>query len=116
MRLYRKERINDLLRDEISRTIMIDIKDPVLNSVTITAVKVSSDLGSAVVYFSKGVDNKDIQVIQDGLSRSAGFIRFIIKKNLCMRRIPVLKFKYDDSIEYGMRIEGLLAGLTRNEK
>ena len=83
------------------------MSDPRLEAVTITAVKVSADLQLAYVYF-RVYENGDPGSAQKGLESAAGFLRRQLAKNLDVRRVPELKFFFDESIENASRIEELL--------
>jgi len=106
----RIDRINALIRDEISIIITREIKDPRINIVTITSVKTSRDLSTSKVFFSSvNKGNKD--EISEGLESAAGFIRKSLKKKLDLKRIPMLTFIYDSSMEYGDKIQNILKTL-----
>ncbi len=105
----RTERINDLLREEISDLISHQVKDPRLGGIlSITQVLTSSDLRQAKVFVSvMGSDGKKREVLQ-GLASASGFLRRELKGRLTIRRIPELIFLRDDSIEHGARILRLI--------
>jgi ribosome-binding factor A len=68
----RMERINSLLRKEISLIIMQDINDPRIGFISIISVDCSSDLKNAKVYFtSQSNDKKKMEML---LNRASGFI------------------------------------------
>ena len=102
------ERLGNVLHREISNILMTEIKDKDLNFVTITKVDLSSDLYYAKVYFTTLDESKKDKVLKD-INNARKFIRSILmKRKIEMRIIPELSFIYDDSIEYGNKIESII--------
>ncbi len=102
------ERLGNVLHREISNILMSEIKDKDLNFVTITKVDLSSDLSYAKVYFTCLDESKKDKVLKD-INNARKFIRSILmKRKIEMRIIPELSFIYDDSIEYGNKIESII--------
>ena len=113
---YRIERVNHLLRKEISELISREMKDPRLSSfVSVNSVKTSADLRHARVYVSSidGSLHKDDMLA--ALKGATGYLRRELGSNVKLRRIPELSFSWDDSIEKGDRILGLLDEVTPAE-
>lgn len=104
------ERINSSLQEQISYILATEVKNPDIKFVTITGVKTASDLGSAKVYFT-ALDNEKRKQTLDALKEASGFIRHELRERVDIRQIPELKFIYDESIEYGMRIEEKISQL-----
>lgn len=104
------ERINSSLQEQISYILATEVKNPDIKFVTITGVKTASDLGSAKVYFTV-LDNEKRKKTLDALKEASGFIRHELRERVDIRQIPELKFIYDESIEYGMRIEEKISQL-----
>ncbi len=98
----KNERINSNLQKEISYIIANEVKNPNIKFVTITAVDVTSDLSYAKVYFTT-LD--DVKETLKGLNSAKGFIRKSLADKVELRHIPQLEFIYDESIEYGKKIE-----------
>ncbi len=96
----RTDRINGLLRQEISQLLSREIKDPRLNGViSITQVQTSSDLRNARVYLSVMGDSDAKKSALDGIQSAAAFLRRELRDRLKMRYVPFLKFALDDSME-----------------
>jgi ribosome-binding factor A len=76
--------------------------------VTITGVEVTNDLSIAKIFFSVIGDDKAKKESESGLNSAKGFIRREIGKKLTIRHTPEIIFKYDNSLDYGSRIESLL--------
>ena len=89
------------------------MRDPRLEGITITAVKLPADLQLASVYFRVyGEDpQKAAEHARDGLKSAVGYLRRKVAEAVDIRRVPNLRFFYDESIERGSRIEELLARL-----
>ncbi len=98
-------RVGNRIKEEISRMLLKGIKDPRLEMVNITNTKVSGDLRHAKVYFMVTRDSYDVDEIIKGLNSAKSYIRRELLKALRMKFVPELKFFYDDSLEYGNRIE-----------
>ena len=96
----RTDRINEQLREEISRVLARQIKDPRLNSViSITRVESSSDLRSAKVYISVLGNDKQRKEALDGLQSAASFLRREIRDRINMKHTPFMTYILDDSIQ-----------------
>ena len=98
----KNERINSNIQKEISYIIANEVKNPNIKFVTITAVDVTSDLSFAKVYFTTLDDKKETL---KGLKSAKGYIKKALANRIELRHIPELEFIYDESIEYGARIE-----------
>ena len=96
------ERINSSMQKEISYIIANEVKNPNVKFVTITACDVTNDLSFAKVYFTTLSDAKETL---NALKSAKGFIRKALADKIELRHIPELEFIYDESIEYGKRIE-----------
>jgi len=111
---YRIDRINKLIRQELSELLHRQVKDPRLGGfITITSVSTSADLKYAKVYVSQLDTQADRQDVLNTLSTAAGFFRRELTKSLRLRRIPELSFHWDDSIERAARILNLMDQLNQ---
>ena len=110
----RPEKVADLLKREISLILSQEVKDPRLQNINITAVKVTDDIGIAYLYYTiigKSIRKSDRNIESKTLTKLAGMIRSKLSKIVEMRRVPKLIFKFDESIEYSENIENLLKNL-----
>ena len=110
----RAEKVSDLLKKEISLIITNEIKDPRLQNINITAVKVSDDIGIATVFYSiigESIHKSDSKIDDKILKKFYGMIRSNLAKKIKIRRIPKILFRFDESIEYSENIEKLLRNL-----
>lgn len=108
MSSYRPERVGEQIHKEITRLLMFNIKDPRLAFVTLTGVQMSRDIGSAKIYFTVSDKSVDRKEAEKGLKSAAPYIRRELGKVLQLRFVPNLFFKYDESIDYGQKIDALL--------
>lgn len=82
--------------------------------VIITGVEVTRDLSVARVYYqTMGADRAEVAA---AFERAAGFLRCRVGDQIRMRQTPELRFKYDDSIDRGRRVEELLAGMSELDR
>ncbi|MFC2040368.1 30S ribosome-binding factor RbfA [Chloroflexota bacterium] len=102
---YRIEKVNQLIRNEISELIRLHVKDPRLsNFVSINKVETAADFTTAKIFVSciNGSDDK-VETIT-ALEKAKGYFRRELANNLDLRHTPDLIFKWDDSIEQGAHI------------
>jgi ribosome-binding factor A len=104
---FRKDRVSELLVQAISEIVLLRIKDPRVQGVTITSVKLSRDLKTAIVYFSSLTDGQD-ERHKKGLDAASGFVRRELRKALDLKYIPELTFFYDKSFDYSSKINKIL--------
>ncbi|MDI6815020.1 MAG: 30S ribosome-binding factor RbfA [Dehalococcoidales bacterium] len=98
----RIERVNKLIRHEISQLLQRQVKDPRLGGfVVITEVSTSSDLRHTRVFVSRIGNKQEKQETLSALAAASGFFRKELARRLDLRRIPELSFQWDDSIERG---------------
>lgn len=107
----RADRVGDLIRMEISNILLREVRDPRVRNVTITGVKMSSDLRTARVFFVPLGEETCSEDILEGLKKASKFLRRELAKKVQLRYVPEIIFAYDSSFEYGDRIEKLLASL-----
>ena len=105
---HRAFRVAESIKEEVSRMIREDIKDPRLGFVTVTDVEVAEDLRHAKVFVSILGKEEDVKNSMDVLNRAAGFVRSELGKNIRLRHVPEISFRYDQSIEHGAHISKLL--------
>lgn len=112
----RCEKVAEAIHEVISGLLVKGVKDPRVGFVTITGVKVTDDLHLATIYFSVIGSDADRKGTEAGLNSARGYLRRELGKTLTMRYIPDLLFRYDDSVEYGSRIENLLKQIHETEE
>lgn len=110
----RIERVNSLLRDEVSQLVHHSLKDPRLASlVSITRVAATSDLALAQVYVSVLGSDEEKEATLRALASAAPYLRRELRARLTIRRLPELSFHLDESIEQSSRLLALMNQLSR---
>ena len=105
-------KVQDLLHKEIAMLLHTSIQNPEIKSVTISGVKVSKDLKYSEVYFT--TLEKDYEKIESELNKASGFMRNQLSKRIHLKRLPVLKFTYDSTMENSQKIEDLIKSFPKN--
>ena len=108
---FRVERVADRVRDEVSRVFSREISDPRLDGVRVLRVEVSGDLQIAWIYLGMGqADSAELrQRALSGTESAKGRIRKLISSRLGMRRVPDLRFSFDEAADEESRIMALLS-------
>lgn len=104
----RAERVSEHLHRTLSALMRKQIKDPRLASATITGVKMSADLKSAIVYYVASGPEEARKQVASGFESARGFVKRTLARHLGLRYMPDIKFFYDESIDYGQRIDEIL--------
>ncbi|MBN1188226.1 MAG: 30S ribosome-binding factor RbfA [Dehalococcoidales bacterium] len=102
---HRIEKVNQLIRQELSSLLQSEAKDPRLSGyISVNSVKTTPDLRHARVFVSCVCEEERKQEILDALHKAAGFFRSEMAKHFTMRRVPELHFTWDTSIEHGANL------------
>jgi ribosome-binding factor A len=104
----RSTRLGEQILRDISELMDVELKEQLPGLVTFTFVKLTRDLRYATVYYSFLGSKKDRTRIDEYFQRERRRIRALVGRGLRLRHIPEFSFKFDPSIEEGMRIEQLL--------
>lgn len=105
----RTRRIAEQIQRELADIVRTELKDPRVGAlVTITDVEVSADQSHAKVFFTLLGDASQVEETTRGLTRAAGFLRTQLAHRMQLRTIPQLAFKYDASIERGVKLSKLI--------
>ena len=107
---YKIDRIASDIQKYIGDIIIIEARDEILKSITITGCKVTNDLSYCKVYFTSLLEmsKKDLE---KELNEAAPFIRGRLSEKIDIRHTPTLQFVYDESIAYGEKIENIIKNL-----
>jgi ribosome-binding factor A len=111
----RLERVNQLIREEISAVLQRQIKDPRLGFVTVTEVDTTADLKLARVYVSVLGPEEQWAKSFKALESARGFVWNWLRKHLDLRVTPQLAFRPDRSMEHAAHIQSLLVGLRSDD-
>lgn len=104
---FRMDRVNSQLMREISRILMIEVKDDAASLAIVTSVECSRDLKYAKVFFTT-LETKNRGTISKALAKSAGFVRKQLGSTLHYRTVPQLTFIYDDTEDKAREMDQLL--------
>jgi ribosome-binding factor A len=109
----RPDRVGEEIRQELALLLAREVHDPGIGFVTVTRVKVSPDLQLARAYYTQLGDDKAKQATRQALERATPFLRRQIGARIRLRRVPELRFEFDDSVERQDRIEKILLDLKK---
>lgn len=105
---HRSRRIEDQVQRILSEVIRVDVRDPRLNRAIITAVDVSRDLSVAKIYFTSLDTDQDGAELAEAFQSALKFIRGKLARQLTVRNVPELRFRYDDSMARGEEMDRLI--------
>jgi ribosome-binding factor A len=104
----RSRRVAEQIQRELSDIIRLELKDPRVGMITVTDVEVTRDNAYARVYFTLLGDAARAEETTAVLEHAAGFLRSQLARRLRLRTVPQLQFRFDASVERGMRISRLI--------
>lgn len=110
----RVRRVAEQIRAELSQILREEVRDPRIGLLTITRVKLASDLGAATIFVSPLGEDPDPargREIEQAMSAVAGFARRLLARRMKLRHTPVLRFILDDSIAEGSQTLALIRSL-----
>lgn len=110
----RIDRLNEQLKRELSALIRTRLRDPRVDGVTVTGVRVTSDLSLARV-FVRTLGQDDREASLEGLAAAGPYLRRILGAELKVRRVPELRFTFDESLDQALRIEEILDQVRPDE-
>ncbi|MGE0682296.1 MAG: 30S ribosome-binding factor RbfA [Candidatus Binatia bacterium] len=111
----RPERVSGLLLEVVAETLLREVKDPRLQAITVTGVRMSPDLKTAKIFFTTRQEEEPTEVLA-GLRKATGFIKRQVASRLQLRYIPDLEFRYDETLEKVNRLESLLRQAAEKER
>jgi len=109
-------RINEELKREISNIISFELNNSnITGLISVTKVRVTPDLRYARVYVSM-INSKNPKNTLAGLKQASGYIRSAIAKKVNLRNTPELVFEFDETIEYGAKIDSIISDIMKDLK
>ena len=109
MKQYKRStRVGEQVLRDISRVVATEMMDKTPGMITFTHVRVTDDLRYATVYYSCLGQDKEQQQVAAFFEKEGKRIRHMVGKNLRLRHVPEFNFKFDPSVEEGIKIERLL--------
>lgn len=111
---HRIDKIENLIKEEISLIFLFKLQNTDLGLVTITNVRVSPDLKIAKIYISIFEKERREEVLEKIKSKTK-FIRSELASRITIKFVPELKFFLDDTLDYVEKIEGLIKKIHEND-
>jgi len=108
-------RVGDQILKEIAILLLNRVKDPRVQGVTVTGIKLSNDLRIGTVFFSIIGDKSEVERALAGLNSAKGFIKREIGLRMKLRYTPEIKFVYDPSLESGTHLDRIFEEIHKNE-
>ncbi|MEC9484598.1 MAG: 30S ribosome-binding factor RbfA [Candidatus Izemoplasma sp.] len=99
------EHLQTDIQRQLSKIYQTDVKDDRIGFITITAVKLTNDYSHLTVYYTILGDDEKKKEARRALEHSKKYVRTLLAQRVHMRKSPQIHFKYDESLEYGNRIE-----------
>ena len=116
MSKVRVEKLQELMKQEISDIVLHELKDPRIGFVTVTSVSCTEDLREAKIYVSIMGDEKAARDSLHGLNSSRGFVRREIGRRIRLRFTPEISFALDASLDYSDHIQRLLNEIHKENR
>lgn len=116
MARLRVEKVQEAIQQEISKMLLMDVKDPRIQFVTVTGVELTDDMSYAKIYVSLYGPKDKQEETWKALQKSLGFMRTEIAKRIRLRFAPTLILQKDTSMEYSAHIESILQKIKQEEK
>lgn len=112
----RRRRIESEIQRVLAELISREVKDPRVGNVTITAVSLAGDLGTARVFFTPFASKNPPEDVRVGLTRAGGFLRGEVGRRLQMRHAPRLEFVYDETPERAAELTATIDRAVKSDK
>jgi ribosome-binding factor A len=112
----RQERVAEEIHRELSVLMQRESRDPRLSGVTVTNVRVGTDLRRAVAYVTILGEPEEQAKGIESLNHAVGFFRRELAARLQLRRVPELVFEFDESVARTQRILDLLAQIEHENE
>ena len=109
----RIEKLQELIKQEMSKMLLREIKDPRIGFVTVTDVEMTGDLREAKIFVSVMGSDEQVQESLKGLKSALGFIRREIGKRIRLRFTPEISFALDTSLDYSEHIQKILLDIEK---
>ncbi|HAR6734808.1 TPA: 30S ribosome-binding factor RbfA [Staphylococcus aureus] len=116
MSSMRAERVGEQMKKELMDIINNKVKDPRVGFITITDVVLTNDLSQAKVFLTVLGNDKEVENTFKALDKAKGFIKSELGSRRRLRIMPELMYEYDQSIEYGNKIERMIQDLHKQDR
>lgn len=101
----RSHRLEEQILQELGRILVEEIQDPRLELLTFSGVRLNADLSIAEVLYTHSGEPQKTEEAKQGLDAASGFLRFRLGKQLNLRYVPQLRFKWDDFLEEMIHVQ-----------
>lgn len=98
----------ECIRQVVSMSILVELKDPRIENVTVTFVEVSADMRNAKVHVSVMGDETKQRLCLKGLQNSAGFLQQKINERIDTRYVPKIRFVLDQGVKNSIAVTKIL--------
>lgn len=105
---FHQERLEKIFSRELADVLKTEVKNNLLTFVSITKVTMNKDLSLATIWYTVLGENDEKEATKKALENARGFLRSELASRVQMRKVPELRFKYDESLMYGNHIEEIL--------
>ena len=112
----RNARVAQAIRETVSTAILLELRDPRIQDVTVTRVEPSSDVRAAKIYVSIMGDQKKQQLCLHGLHSARGFLQKKIADRMQTRNTPVLKFVLDDGVKLSLEAAKIISSVLGDDR
>lgn len=117
MSKLREARIDGEFRRALGELLLTEIKDPRMSRMaSVSKVSVTQDLKYAKVYVSIYDTPEKVASTMEALESAEPFLRAKLNGMIRLRRMPVMTFVHDDSIEYSAKISKLIDEVTAKDR
>ena len=113
---HRSLRMAEAIREVVATSILFDVADPRVRSVTVVRVEVTGDLRFATVFVSIMGNESERKRSLKGLDHATGFLQARVAARLQTRFTPVLSFKYDDSVRKSAELGRLIDDAVASDR
>ena len=115
MNSIKQGRISSQLMRELSNIMLLEARDETLKHVTITGCEVTNDLSVARIYYTY-MGEENINDVIKNLKVAAPYLRTVLASKITdLRKMPELRFVYDNSVEYGRHIDTIIEKIHEDE-
>ncbi len=112
----RAVRVGDQILREIAFLFLEKIRDPRIQGVTITGIRLSNDLKMARIYYSVIGEKEVLKRAQDGLDSARGFIKREIGLRMSLKYVPEIRFVHDPSLGIGSHMDRVFEEIHKAEE
>jgi len=111
----RHQRVADQIQREMAQIIRDEVRDTRLGMVTLTAVRVTSDLSRAKIFFTTLIPEQNA-IAYEVLNGAAPRLRSVLSHVMSLRMVPILHFVYDESIEHGLKMGAMIYAARQRDE